>query len=343
MLHWLDKKFEQAFKISWLITLFLTLNKSNAQEIHFSQNQAVPLYANPALTGVFNGLFRLSAIWRYQWFNLVPYNTAALGIDFNLNRVGIGAWFYRDVMGDVNMGFTNMQLSLSYLHIPPQNQKNALIAGISFAYTYVGLDVANVVLPEQWNPVAKTFNKPPLEVIDDQRGFFRMHVGVAYTTEIHDGFKLLFGGSINNAYSGDASLLNKEVYKFPIRYGFHAYGEILTWRGVWTFLPSVWVWYQAPHVQLVAGTFLRRTRIRDYHFGVRRLPVFLDFGLFFRSSAEIFPVIRIIIGDLQLGFSFDFPVSAISQTTRYLGGPEISLILIRGNKPGPGKLPCPDT
>ncbi len=339
MWHWLDKQLKC---LVCLILFFFSL-PTTAQEIHFSQNQAVPLYANPALTGVFNGLFRLSAVWRYQWFNLVPYHTAGVGLDFNLNRVGIGAWFYRDVMGDVNMGFTNMQLSLSYLHIPPRNQKNALIAGISFAYTYIGLDVASVVLPEQWDPIAKTFNRPPLEVIDDQRGFFRMHVGVAYTTEITEDFKLLFGGSINNAYSGNASLLNQEVYKFPIRYGFHAYGEIKTWKGDWTFLPSAWLWYQPPHVQLVAGTFLRKTRIRDYHYGVRRLPVFLDFGLFYRTSTELVPVVRVIIGDLQLGFSFDFPLSAISRTTRYLGGPEITLILIRGNKPGPGKLPCPET
>ena len=119
MWHWLDKQ----LKCLVCLILFSSSLPTTAQEIHFSQNQAVPLYANPALTGVFNGLFRLSAVWRYQWFNLVPYHTAAVGLDFNLNRVGIGAWFYRDVMGDVNMGFTNMQLSLSYLHIPPRNQK----------------------------------------------------------------------------------------------------------------------------------------------------------------------------------------------------------------------------
>ncbi len=331
--------------LRWFVKVFLVGSISGlwAQEAHFSQHQAVPLYSNPAMTGMFNGLWRLSGVWRYQWPQLVPYHTWAVGIDFHLRHVGLGAWFYNDIMGDVNFGVRHAQLSLSYMFIPRLNEHIALSAGVAFAYTWIGLDPDKVILPDQWTQ-DRGFDNIPNELLYNQQGFFRLHTGITLATRLGSNVYGLLGFSINNAVAQNVTLIqnNDKRYRFPIRYGFHAYLQIPTWKGKWTLLPSLWSWYQHPHFQMVVGSFFRKTIIRDFRFGVRRMPVHLDFGLFYRVRANLFPAIRIVIGRLHLGFSFDVTTSPLSPTTNFIGGPEFSIQLLEGKGLGHARLPCPD-
>src|SRR6478672_3255219 len=56
-----------------------------AQDPHFSQFFASPLTLNPALTGKFDGTFRVAGNYRNQWpaFNNV-YTTSTISLDFSI-------------------------------------------------------------------------------------------------------------------------------------------------------------------------------------------------------------------------------------------------------------------
>ena len=54
-------------KILFAILSSLLINVLVAQDPHFSQFYASPLTLNPALTGKFDGTFRLAANYRNQW------------------------------------------------------------------------------------------------------------------------------------------------------------------------------------------------------------------------------------------------------------------------------------
>ena len=58
-------------KCKFLILLMLsilTLNKTKGQvDPHFSQYYVYPSWLNPALTGAFDGDYRVSGIYRNQW------------------------------------------------------------------------------------------------------------------------------------------------------------------------------------------------------------------------------------------------------------------------------------
>ena len=60
--------------------------KLNAQDIHFSQYYASPLTLNPALTGKFNGLWRVTGIYRDQFRNSVSQNSMAYMTPFRFGR-----------------------------------------------------------------------------------------------------------------------------------------------------------------------------------------------------------------------------------------------------------------
>lgn len=82
-----------------------------AQEVHFSQFYASPLTLNPALTGKFDGLYRVSAIYRDQWRNIQEqksntFITPSVSLDFSLlkdklknSALGLGAVVTFDKVG----------------------------------------------------------------------------------------------------------------------------------------------------------------------------------------------------------------------------------------------------
>ena len=92
-----------------------------AQDIHFSQYYASPLTLNPALTGKFDGLYRVTAIYRDQWRNIQEqktntFMTPSLSVDFSLlknqltnSALGVGAVVTYDKVG----AFTTMDAGLN--------------------------------------------------------------------------------------------------------------------------------------------------------------------------------------------------------------------------------------
>ena len=61
-----------------------------AQDIHFSQWMYHPIFSNPAASGFFDGDYRVHAQQRSQWSSVsVPFTSASLGMDMNLNGVGL--------------------------------------------------------------------------------------------------------------------------------------------------------------------------------------------------------------------------------------------------------------
>ena len=95
-----------------------------AQDVHFSQFYASPLTLNPALTGKFNGLYRVSAIYRDQWRNVQEqkantFMTPSVSLDFSLlknklknSALGVGAVITYDKVGSFQT--IDAGLSLAY-------------------------------------------------------------------------------------------------------------------------------------------------------------------------------------------------------------------------------------
>ncbi len=127
-----------------LAALMLVGMKLNAQDIHFSQYYASPLTLNPALTGKFNGLWRVTGIYRDQFRNSVSQNSMAYmtpsgSVDFSLlknklktDALGIGAVVLYDQIG----GLQTMKagLSIAYHKGLDKNNKYHLALGLQGVY-----------------------------------------------------------------------------------------------------------------------------------------------------------------------------------------------------------------
>src|ERR1043165_526077 len=90
-----------------LSTFFVTV--SIAQDPNFSQFFASPLTLNPALTGKFDGVYRVAGNYRNQWPTINnAFTTATASVDFGImkNRLpdvdqfGIGIMGFTDRAGN---------------------------------------------------------------------------------------------------------------------------------------------------------------------------------------------------------------------------------------------------
>ena len=107
----------------WLfIICFLFQIKS--QDIHFSQYNGSLLNLSPGLTGLFDGDYRFSAIYRSQWQSVpVPYRTFSIAGDtrykpkkLNNDCLGFGILFNNDQAGDAFYTSNQFYINASYIH-----------------------------------------------------------------------------------------------------------------------------------------------------------------------------------------------------------------------------------
>src|SRR4051812_2657767 len=82
-------------KIAFVMLCFAVVSSANAQDLHYSQFYNAPLSVNPALSGVFDGKFRLSNIYRSQWSGLGKgYTTLHISGDAPIGKGMLGSNFF---------------------------------------------------------------------------------------------------------------------------------------------------------------------------------------------------------------------------------------------------------
>lgn len=93
-------------KLLFLALLAIGPFGSRAQDAHLSMYDAAPLFLNPAMTGVFNGDWRLHVQHRTQWkaVNYKPYNTTLVSFDAPVKKWGFGGQIsnFRAGIGNYN-------------------------------------------------------------------------------------------------------------------------------------------------------------------------------------------------------------------------------------------------
>lgn len=102
-----------------LLMLVLALPMlSFGQDFIYSQFYNAPIYLNPALTGQFEGDFRVNALYRNQWSGLASdFSNFSASADLNLHEInsGVGIIFNRSSEGTAYLLKNNAALSYSYI------------------------------------------------------------------------------------------------------------------------------------------------------------------------------------------------------------------------------------
>lgn len=160
-----------------------------AQDQHFTQFFASPLTLNPALTGTFDGKYRVAFIYRDQ----DPYKTFAGAIDlrFNMRNIGkrykdafgVGMVFYNDKVPEV--GYSNNQINVSggfHKSLSPRNDQ-FLSLGAQAGISQRNFSYGNLFFEDQFsgssgydNPTGEIFPENNFTVAD-----FAVGINYAYS------------------------------------------------------------------------------------------------------------------------------------------------------------------
>ena len=333
-------------KILLFVFLLSTFGKIGAQDIHFSQFNFSPLNLNPAMTGFFDGDFRMTANFRSQWDairNVSPFRTIAASADLSLLKgklksdyLGIGLQFYNDEAGVLNYGTKNFGLSLAYSKGFGWDVKHSIALGFQGGMVQRGFTPGNseAIYPDDINELA-------LGTLDNSATFIDMSAGLLYHIVPRERLNMYIGGAYQHLNKPKQTFLgdgNETIYpKISL-----SSGALIEVGNNLNLLPSIMYLNQGPASQTNIGSYIQFILGESY---VSETSFSLGFWTrFARTSADaVIIAARFDHKWITAGISYDVTISELSTANKHAGAVELSLIYIgklRDNKGYKGSY-CP--
>jgi type IX secretion system PorP/SprF family membrane protein len=309
-----------------------------AQDIHFTQFNETPMHINPANTGMFDGLFRVTLHYRSQWAAMgSPYTTAAGAFDMpllyakNRSYLGVGAFFYSDHAGDSKFGTFQGLVAVS--GIVPLDDHNKLSIGIQGGYSQRSATISSLQWESQYvngaydpNAVSNEGNTlTTFPYADFSGGTAYQYRSVAGSLVGKDVFELNLGVAAFHLNKPEMRFHSGGGERMDMRLVFHGNARYDFPESRWSLRPSVSYMMQGPaHEFLIGG--LMRYRIKN---GTKITNFFsesgIGFGLHYRLNDAILPQLYYDLGDFFIGLSYDINVSKYSTVSKMNGGYEVTL------------------
>jgi len=317
---------KKIFYISFLIIL-IAIN-AFTQDIHFTQFYNVPLYHNPALTGVYAGDIRMAGNYRNQWSSVpVPYSTFYGHFEqkipikkLNNNVLGAGLILSQDQAGDAKLSHTNITLSTAYTH--QLSKKHFLSAGIQLSMGQRRFQTNDLTFDAQFNGDIFDPNASTNEEFPNQNFIFGdLNTGLNWHFQLpENGIRIDAGISLAHLNKPRQSFFKNNEVRLPRRLAFFADAAIpLT--DIWELQPAILLQRQGTYQENVYGANLK------YHLNKKAGN---EVGIYAGAWHRWGDALAISIGmdyiNLRVGLSYDFNISPFHVATNRVGGPEISAI-----------------
>lgn len=338
-----------------------------AQDIHFSQFNAAPVFLNPAMTGNLNGAYRAAVTYRNQWASVSdnPYSTVTASFDaslfgcsLNTDHVGMGVAIFNDRSGIGAYNQTTALLSLAYHKGLDADRKYMVSIGGQVGYTQKKVDIESLCFESQiqgfefhCDPNELTYI-PNQEAIDNQSfAYFDARVGGLLTASPNEKLNFYAGGAYYHITSPQENFIRvedlpeAEINKLGARMVFHGGATVFLTPSL-SLSPSGIFMQQSGASTAVFGAAL------GYHFNKSNNRYSNNnsansafyLGSWYRLNDAIVMLAGVDFRNFNLGFSYDINISDLDQATLNQGGVELSLTFkgIGGNcnrKQGP--LYCP--
>lgn len=165
---------------------------ANGQDQHFTQFYASPLSLNPALSGVFDGGYRLAMIYRDQGRSYLeePYATYGVAADLRFNAgaykkntrdaFGTGVVFYSDRASSANFFTNQMAITGAYHKSLSRTGDHFLSAGFQIGVAQRNLNYNNLTFEDQFNG-RDGYTDPSGEYLPENNfAFFDFGAGIHY-------------------------------------------------------------------------------------------------------------------------------------------------------------------
>lgn len=321
------------------IVVFFSLSLfCSAQDIHFSQFFAMPIFVNPANAGVENDL-DIGVIHRTQWKAVSqPFTSYGVSVSGKAgkktkkNKLGLGFDTYYDKAGDGS--YVSLQAGINLAYNVKISNTSSFSSGIKLSYNQRSINNASFQWGEQYYGKSYNSTLPTGEqLINLQRVNF---------TDVAAGFNYRFKKGEKNFSTNNLKVFDIGVSGFHINSAnialYKDASNGLGTRGVVYFqgniglkstnlslMPKVFYQIQGKHQELVVGMLVSvRPKVESVVTGFVVSNVF-NIGVLYRGKDAIIGVVQYEIKNYVIGLSYDANVSKLVSSTTGKGAYEISL------------------
>lgn len=310
-----------------LVTCSLVASVSllHGQDYHLTQYDAAKIYLNPAMTGMFDGYYRVHANYRNQWSAVAanPFQTAAIAFDMPVKRYGWGAQVMNSRAGIGNFNELGITISGAY----DLQCDKANIHHVSFGMAVGGIqksvDMARLTWGNQYSMSINGFDTgvPSGENSALMERDYNMIINAGalyYYAKENSRINPFIGVSASNLNRPNESFFGY-TSKLPIHYIVHTGARVgITERLV---LNPRLLYMRQTNAQEMAYGILANIYLPDQDAYIIAGPTFRN------KDAAIFEV-GLKMGQFTYRLSYDVNVSTLKPATNNRGGIEFSLIYV---------------
>lgn len=310
--------------ISVFATLLFFSEKSVAQDPHFTQFYANPIYLNPAFAGS-HRCPRIIFNYRNQWPNISgTFVSTTFSFDMRVEAVsgGLGLQFLNDKAGQGTMGITGF--SGMYAYQLPITREFSMAFGFEATMRQKKLDWSKLNFGDMIDPkygfiynTNEVKNRQVVSYPDFSAGV------LGFSKRFYAGFAVFHLTQPNEGFIFDNSPL-------PMKYTGHA-GAVVPLDGRYgesNISPNIIYQQQQDFRELNLGVYISKGPIVG--------------GLWYRNADAVVALVGFQQDMVKMGYSYDITVSKLGIVTA--GSHEISFQLLfkcRGKRPKFRTVSCP--
>jgi type IX secretion system PorP/SprF family membrane protein len=317
-----------------------------AQDPNFSQFFVSPLTLNPALTGKFDGNYRLALNFRNQWpyiNNAFRTYTASFDRGILKNHIpdydqfGIGFLGLTDKSGNGVLQHNYLGLSTAYHKSLDESGFHQI--GLGFQGIYVNKRLNTDALKFEDMLRSDGFTGLTTEDFTNYRlnlSYFDLNAGFFYNGTTDGANNFYLGGSMYHINRHEETFSDTGHYFMASRLTLQG-GGMVPLGDYNAFHFSAMHSRQANAVNtVIGGAYMLNINPDEWS------PTNLYIGSWFRFGDAIIPYVGLEFGEFRFGASYDVNVSSLKPASNLRGGAEFSLIYIkRPVDPNAKKLNCP--
>lgn len=310
------------------ITALVSTNEAAAQvDPHFSQYYVNPSWLNPALTGAFDGSYRVGGVYRSQWGNIAaPFKTMGLAADFTTDKnINYGASIIHQEAGNGGYQYTTAYGNVAYTGVKfGPGDFHRVSFGFQAGLIQRRFNRSKMTFGDQWNPItgynpnstsADVLNRTSASSFDIGAGVLYFDAQPGKKANVYAGFSAAHLSRPNDQFSPTGSA------RLPARYIGHA-GVRIAVNETLNITPNFLYLRQGTAEEKMIGAYAQ----------FKALSADLLMGLNYRFNDAISPYVGFTYKNMVLGASYDINQSDLSKIARGSNSFEISLSFIGKRK-----------
>lgn len=344
-----------------LVCLLGICSTVRGQDQHFAQYFASPLTLNPALTGLYEGRYRVSFIYRDQWRQALenPYNTFSGAADFRYfvnprkrryrDAFGVGVLFYSDRVAEINFSTNQFMLSGAYHKSLSADNTHTLSLGFQLGVVQRNVSYDQLTFEDEFNGTTGFEEGLTGEILPENNfAFGDYQVGLNYSYVPRRGTAVYLGAAMHHITEPETSFFFEATRDEDIQVSFtldRRYSGYVNFRipvgNNLRVSPRALVYAQGPHLAANTGVNLRML-VNDIsgaaiHLGGWVRPVRNEDNFAMDSAIGFFGV---ELSNFLLGLSYDIGLNQLSTNPRHRGAFELSIAYL-GQSDDDEAVPCP--